>query len=294
MNQPLAPKPGCLDSLEISEIAGDLLTPAEARVRLAHVAGCDVCAGALRLAMHDLERELTPAERQSVAEHLTYLPARPPRIEPTRRRFHWSAAAAALLLVSAGSWYFATRPADVPALLAQASAEARPFDWRLPQAGHGRAQTQRGAESNAPAALLEAQAELAKRAAAGGRSAELLRFEAWSQLLDHQTDAAVRTLEEALKLAPTDLDVASLLGVAYAAQAEAGSPAGFGLAEAQFSRVLAGRPHDLAARFNRGLTYARLGQNQRAGDDWRVLLQAEPDGAWANEIRDRLKEAKLP
>jgi tetratricopeptide (TPR) repeat protein len=294
MNQPFAPKPGCLDSLEIAEIAADLLTPEETRGRLAHVAQCEVCAQALRQTMHDLDRPLTPAEHESIVEHLRDLPARPARAQAAAARFDWRWAAAALVLVSAGSWFFASRGRDVPALLAQASADARPFDWRLPSAGHGRPQTQRGGESSASAALLEAQAELAKRSAGGDRSAETLRLQAWSQLLDHQTDAAILTLENALKLAPGDLDVANLLGVAYAAQAEAGVTAAFGQAEAQLTRVLTQRPNDLAARYNRGLVFSRLGQPQKAIEDWNALIKLEPNGPWASEVQERLREAKLP
>jgi tetratricopeptide (TPR) repeat protein len=277
--------------MEIAEVAGDLLAPADAQRNLAHIAECETCARALRQAIYDLERDLVPAEEEAIAEHLTHHPAYP-RLPEHRKaqKWQWKIAAAALLLISAGSWFYATRSGDVPALLAQASADARPFDWRIPDAAYGRSRTQRGSESTAPAALLEAQAELLKRSDKG--TTEYLRLQGWSELLERQTQAAVRSLEQAQRLAPDSLDVAGLLGVAYA---ESGKQAS---AIAELTRVLTQHPHDRAALYNRGLAYSRQGDTELAVRDWRALLEAEPTGSWSVEVHNLLKEkegaAKLP
>ncbi len=296
MNTSSTSKPGCLSSWELTEIAEDLLPADETQVRLAHVSACDVCGQALRQTIRDLEHELSPTERELIGQVLRQPPSRPVRRNSrTRPKWPhlWSIAAAALVIIAAGSWYLASRRDPVPGLLAQASATARPFDWRLPHADYGRTQAQRGSDQPVPAALLEAQAELAKRSAAGESGVELMRLRAWSELLEHKVDAAVQTLEAARRSAPNDLDVAGLLGVAYAARAEGGAADDYARALAQFSRVLAQRPVDPAALYNRGLTYARLGQGQEAGRDWRTLLRvrqgSEGDRLWSSEVRDRIK-----
>ncbi len=296
MNTSSVSKPGCLSSWELTEIAEDLLPAGEAQVRLAHVSECDVCGQALRQTIRDLEHELSPAEQELIGQVLQRPPSRPVgRNTRTRPKWPhvWSIAAAALVIIAAGSWYLASRRDPVPGLLAQASATARPFDWRLPHADYGRTQAQRGSDQPIPAALLEAQAELAKRWAAGERSIELMRLRAWSELLEHQVDAAVQTLEAARRSAPNDLEVAGLLGVAYAARAEGGAAVDYARALEQFSRVLAQRPSDPAALYNRGLAYARLGQGQEASRDWLALLNmtngSEGDRLWSTEVRDRVK-----
>ncbi len=298
MNTSTVPKPGCLSSWELTEIAEDLLPANEVQVRLAHVSDCDACGQALRQAIHDLEHELSPAERELIGQVLEQPPSRPggrnTRPKSTLPWPHlWSIAAAVFVMIAAGSWYLASRRDPVPGLLAQASATARPFDWRLPYADYGRTQTQRGADQPIPAALLEAQAELAKRWATGERGVEMMRLRAWSELLEHKLDAAVKTLEEASHLAPNDLDVAGLLGVAYAARAEGGAAVDYARSLEQFSRVLAQRPTDPAALYNRGLAYAQLGQVEEASRDWRTLLNvregSERDQLWSTEVRERIK-----
>ena len=302
MNTSSVPKPGCLSSWELTEIAEDWLPANEAQARLAHVSACDVCGQALRQTIHDLERELSAAERQLIGQILEQPPSRPgggevrPRSTTAWPQW-WSIAAAVFVVVAAGSWDLASRRDPVPALLAQASGTARPFDWRLPYADYGRTQAQRGSDQPIPAALLVAQADLAKRWEAGERSVELMRLRAWSELLEHKVDAAVQILEEARRLAPNDLDVAGLLGVAYAAGAEGGAAIDYARALAQFSRVLAQRPTDSAALHNRGLVYARLGQVAEASRDWSALLgvpnRSEGDRLWSNEVRGRLPGIKV-
>jgi len=286
-------KPGCLSTFDIAGIATDILSPHEMHTALSHVGDCGVCAEALRQATLDLDREFTANEIEVIAEYLKHRPAMPASAAKPRPAAWWpAAAAAALLLVSAGVWFFAFPGDSVPELLAQASASARPFESRLPDAPYGRAQVQRGEEANPPAALLKAQAELAKRAAAGERSVDLLRLQAWSELLSHQVGTAVRTLEEARRLAPNNLDVLSILGAAYAAGTEAGSEAGFSSSIDLLSQVLQQRPTDRAALYNRGLAHFRLGQSPAAVADWEALLKVETDPGWAEEVRLLLAQAK--
>lgn len=285
-------KPGCLTSFDIAGLATDLLPPDEMHTALSHVGDCGVCAEALCQATQDLDRELSAAENAAIAGYLKQRPAMPSPSRKERRTTWWPVAAAALLLLSAGTWFFAFPGDSAQELLAQASAAARPFESRLPAAPYGRAQAQRGEEANPPAALLRAQAELAKRAAAGERTVDLLRLQAWSELLSHQVGTAVRTLEEARRLAPNNLDVLSILGAAHAAGTEAGSEAGFSSAVELLTQVLQERPTDRAALYNRGLAYSRLGQPQAAAEDWVALLKVETDPAWAGEVRDLLAQVK--
>ncbi|MBY0503892.1 MAG: hypothetical protein K2X03_08275 [Bryobacteraceae bacterium] len=284
-------RPGCLTSFEIAALVEDLLPLDQAAAALTHLAGCDSCASALRQARQDLTRDLTIAERAVVVNHLARPAGRQSR-RLGRNQQRWAVSAAALLLISAATWYFAFPAESVSDLLAESSAASRPFDFRLPGASYGRVDLQRGAEANPPAALLRAQAALARQAAAGEHNPEFLRLQAWSELLTHQTGAAVRTLEEARRLAPHNLDVVNILGAAYAARAEAVSEAGFRQAVEAFTEVLAARPQDRSALFNRALAYYRQGQTQQAIHDWRALLQVETDEAWIREVRSFLAQAE--
>lgn len=279
MNTSISTKPGCLTPLQIAEVAEDLVEALEAGSRLAHIAGCERCAGELRQVRQLFERDLTPAEAELLAESLAHPPK--PRVARRSAWPMWGAAAAAVLFATlGGGWFLANRTDPVAGLLAEASGVERPFDWRLPQAAYGPVQVQRSGEGVNPAtALLEAQAALAQRA--GASDAEFLRLRGWSEMLDHRMDEAVKTLEQARRLAPEDLEIAGLLGVAYAARPVADE----GLAMEQFARVLARRPQDGSALFNRALLHRRAGRTREAMADWQRFLRVEGGGPWSAEVR---------
>jgi len=293
MNSPTAAKPGCLSSWEIAQLAEDLLPVEESQTLLSHVSECDVCARALRQAMQDLERPLSASEEQAVMELLAHAPAPPRGVKIRVPHYLWGVAAAVVIAVAAASWYFAFRGDPLLGLLAQASALDRPFDWRLPGGDYGPVHIQRGSGRSVSAALLEARSLLMKRSSSQ-RSVDFLRHLAWSQLLEGQLESAIRTLEEARQLAPNDIAVSGLLGVAYSAQAEAGEPGSYPRALEEYSRVLEKRAKDPSALYNRALTHMRMGNAERAAEDWRAFLQVETDDGWRREASERLQTEIKP
>ena len=218
-------------------LAAGLAAKPEADHLLAHAAECAACARLLREALEFLADEPTEnantqgANTQDGAESAFLAQLKTSAAEwreataaklarPPRRAFPvWLPLAAALVLVAGGALWWSLRPGPAPeTLLAKAYTEARPFEYRLPDAGYGPVRQQRGAGSafDRSPALVSAEAEIARRLDGHPDDARLLALKGRAELLEGKNAEAIASLSRALELKPGDPDFTADLGVAYA------------------------------------------------------------------------------
>src|SRR5262249_49804964 len=145
--------------------------------------------------------------------------------QPAWQRTAAAVAAAVVLAVIFGVWWYREGRNSTERLLATAYSQRRTFELRFSGAAYGQFRQERGASDRSrfdrPPALLEAEALIARTLAAHPDSAEWLQARARADLLDWHYDAAIQSLKRALRSDPDSpsmlIDVAS----AYFQRAEA-------------------------------------------------------------------------
>lgn len=204
----------------------------------------------------------------------------------------WGALAAALLLALGATWITARLLRKSPEqLLAAAYRQQRPFEFRLGAAAYSPVRTERGGGSSfaRPAALLDAQARLAKALESKPADPELLRMRARAELLEREPGAAVDTLEKCRELDPRNPQVLADLGTAYALRGDQQNQAADWAAALEYlSRALLMRPSTAEWVFNRALVLERMQNFDQAADRWQEFLRLDPAGGWREEAQAHL------
>ena len=252
-----------------------------------HLASCDRCAAIAREGLEGMEAEearSTPLLRSSGKgwQRATI------RSAGLRR---YGAAAAALIAVGGAAWWWSSRSRDAEVLLAKAYTEARPFEYRLPDAGYGKVRQTRGSESafGRPEALDAATADIRKRLADHPRDRRELALKGRAELLAGNYDAAIESLEQAAPGDQGPAEVLGDLGVAYAGRGDAEKrPRDYGHAAELMLRALAAKPHDQGLEFNVALTYEKLQLANEAIAAWHKFLSENPPDGWRREAVDHL------
>ena len=203
--------------------------------------------------------------------------------------------AAVLALCAAGVWYGwnGFRPQTSDAYLAEAYTKARPFEWRLPDAGYGPVRVEMAESRMESAALQKAGIEVGKLESSSPGTPSTLASRGRLALMRHDADGAVAFLERTLALAPGDAEAESELGVAYALRARvADRPDDYEASIRHFDDVLRRNPDNLHALFNRGVTYRLMGRRTEAVSDFESYLKYDPSSAWSREVREWLAQLK--
>jgi tetratricopeptide (TPR) repeat protein len=267
---------------------------------LAHARQCDACGGALHAMTVDFWEETTEAESQALgalasaqpewqrqmAFNMAEASGRRRVIVPLRT---WLARAAAIILAMGVGWLgwdlgLAPNPAR---LIATAYTERRPFDLRIPGAGHAAVTVQRGPAGSSlqrPAALLEAEAKIARELERNPQSVKWLDLRARAAMLDADADTAVATLERARQRAPDDAVLLADSGMAYALREN------YKAGLEYLGRAIEARPDFAEAVFNRALVYERMSLHEDSAREWRRYLELDKAGPWHEEARQRLQE----
>jgi tetratricopeptide (TPR) repeat protein len=217
------------------------------------------------------------------------------RVIPISSR-SWLTRAAAVIVAAGAGWmawdhWAAT---DAAPLIAEAYAQQRPFEFRIPDAGHSRVRLERGGGNSSfqrPPALLEAEAKIARELAKQPDSVKWLSLRARAEMLGWDPATAIATLQRALDRKPDDPDLTADLGMAYALRAEADRrDLDYAYAIDALSRSLKVRPNSPATVFNRAIVYERMHLNEEAAQEWRHYLALDPSGAWHDEAQRRFGE----
>jgi CHAT domain-containing protein len=217
------------------------------------------------------------------------------------RRFSWrlavlaiAAIALAVTAISAGMRLF--RGPSVDQLLASAYTERRTLEVRIPGAQHAALRVERGAfDSNLekPAALLKAEALISEQLKKKPDDPTWLDARARADLLDGNYDSAVKTLLRARSASADSAPLLTDLGSAYYMRGQSADRVlDYGNAIEALGEALARNPNDPIALFNRALACEQLFLYSQAVADWEHYLREDPQGAWAQEARDRLDALK--
>src|SRR5262249_9578423 len=255
--------------------------------------------------LEDFANEMTEAESQA----LEALPSSQPewQREVARKmadaaggsRVHlgyWLARAAAVLVAAASGWWAWDHwmAKDPSRLIAQAYTQQRPFEYRVPGADRAPVRTVRGGVGSSlqrPAALLEAEAMIARELEKNPDSGNWLALRARAELLAWDAEAAIATLVRALERKPDDPDLLADLGMAYAIRAEARKrDVDYASAIEYLGRSLKAKPNSLEALFNRALVYERMFYYDEAARDWRQYIELDTAGAWREEAQRHLAD----
>jgi CHAT domain-containing protein len=199
----------------------------------------------------------------------------------------------AILLLALTIWLVKPRhPQDPRQLLAQAYSQQRTLELRIAGANYAPVHVLRGTEVsrvNRPTSLLEAEALIAKNIRTNANDVVWLHTQGLADLLENNYDSAISVLDKAHRYTPEDLQVSVDLATAYFLRAEElNLPADFGRAIELQTEVLAKKPTDPIALFNRAIAEERLFLFKQAEQDWQDYLKLDASSGWADEARKRL------
>src|SRR2546430_1761850 len=137
--------------------------------------------------------------------------------------------------------------------------------------------------TDAPGALLKAQALIYDQLASHPSDSKWLRAKAQADLLGGRNDAAAETLELALQLDPKSPEILTDLATAYFQQRN------YARAYESLSQVLALRPNDQLALFNRAIVSENQFLFRQALSDWEQYLKLDSTSQWSAEARGRVE-----
>ncbi|HEU4769922.1 MAG TPA: CHAT domain-containing protein [Pyrinomonadaceae bacterium] len=308
----------CPPASEWPLVAAGQVESGKAGKYLRHAAECDHCGPLMRQATVEFDDEFASDEEEMIAQlkssdpawqkqFARELAAKSPshgRAKVLRGRWTtfrkwqpWALAAAAaivaaVILFPILSRYFSQTPDK---LLAQAYRERRNLELRFEGAQHGPVRIERGGDSrlNRPAALLEAEALIARGLEKEPDSPVWLQAKGRADLLEGNYEAAVQSFQRASELQPDSVSLQTDLASAYFQRAERADRASdYGRAIELLSKVLAKNPDDAVARFNRALVNERMFLYRQALEDWEHYLRLDANGEWANEATQHVNSLR--
>lgn len=323
---PAAPRADCPSASEWPLVVTGQVESEQAREYLRHAEDCDHCGTLLREATVDFGDEFTADEEEMISQLKTSDPAwqkqfarelaakspAPAEVSPGSKakvlRGPWlswrnwqpvALAAAATVIVAVLLFvflnnYYSQRPNK---LLAQAYGERRNLELRFQDAQHGPVHVERskGGDSrlNRPAALLEAEALIARGLEQDPNSLVWLQAKGRADLLEGNYEAAIQSFQKALDLDVNSASLQTDLASAYFQRAELADRASdYGRAIELLSKVLAQNPNDPIARFNRALVNEKMFLYRQALEDWEHYLQLDAKGEWANEATQHINNLR--
>jgi CHAT domain-containing protein len=313
----------CPSKNSIYELVAGLVEGKEAELLLNHAAECDHCGPLLRegaeiLGPADAEEgearikalQTSSAEWQAkVARKLASVGVppeyRPETAEPVKR-YRWFPTVPAWGYVGAGvvvvglaivatiAWH--SRPAYTNSLLAEAYAEHRTLEVRIPGAKYAPMRVERGSGISSlekPSSLLKAEALIAENLRRAPNDSAWLQAKARADLLDGNYQSAIKSLQLALETQSGSPSLLADMGSAYYVRAEAtGRPGDYGSAIQSLSEALAKSPNDPVILFNRALACEQMLLYDQAIKDWEQYLRVEPTGEWAESVRHKLERVR--
>jgi tetratricopeptide (TPR) repeat protein len=175
-------------------------------------------------------------------------------------------------------------------LLAQAYADRRPSEFRMPGAPYTPFRQQRGSANADPLALRAAQEIITRALQRSPASPQWLDQQGRAWLLAWRPDDALTVLNQAHDNDGTDTVILEDMAMAYFERAQVGvnGPADYGAALNLLSQAIAKAPGRAELRFNRAIVYEHLSQIGPAIREWDEFLRLERSGGWADEARTHL------
>jgi CHAT domain-containing protein/cytochrome c-type biogenesis protein CcmH/NrfG len=300
------PPPGeCVEDSQWPLVVAGGLSDEECQRHLAHASQCDRCGPALRDAVRDLQEPPTPEEETFLAE----LETRSSNWSaPKRESEHKGAAGSherrgrsiffgsptlifATLLVAVGIVVVAVRfrqhEESIEQLVAQAYAEDRTMEFRIPGAEPGTLHRERGPRGsilNRSKALILAVQAIQDRLSTKPNDPALLDAKARVEMLDGQPEDAIETLERASESDPDSTAIMTDTATAFLLRAE-NTHSGQDVAKAEdlFIQVLKRAPDNTTALFNLSIAEENQHLYAEALNNWNLFFQYEKDDKWRKE-----------
>jgi tetratricopeptide (TPR) repeat protein len=196
-----------------------------------------------------------------------------------------AATAMAAVIVGIVAWP-AWQLHQVNELTLEAYAEKRQIDFQLPGAPYTPNRRERGAGSERPAALAEAESIAAEQLESHPGDPRWLAARGRIDLLAGDYGTAIERLELALAKLPDSETVQIDLAAAYYQRAQTDD---YQKAYDLLSKVLSKKPDSAAALYNRALAAQGLKFRGKAVEDWNHYLRLDSNGSWADEARRQLQ-----
>jgi tetratricopeptide (TPR) repeat protein len=300
-------------------VAAGVTSATEAEPLLRHASSCDYCGPMLREATEDLDAEISAEESEAIRQLSSadagwqrnlarkMAEASAPGKAETRgsaRTFWafsnwklWTAPLGAAAVVAVGAAILIERNSpslfSTNQLIAQAYSEQRPIELRFPGAAYAPVRQERGTSGparstmDAPPALLQAEAQIARALASHPHDAGWMQAQARADLFEGYADQAITLLQQAEAARPEDasveIDLAAALYERAGTQPDpAASAADYEHALQSLNRALGKNPNDVVALFNRAQLYQQQKKYSEAIADWKRYLQIDPSGRWAD------------
>jgi len=294
------------------------LEGSHAETHLSHAVQCDYCGPLLKEAAETFDDGLTEAEESAIAHLQTSTPhwqrtfaAKLQHGNSTveekvgrasrsgwvwTKRLAFASVAAGLLVFCAwfGREVFArTQPAR---LIADAYTERRALEIRIEGAPYVRLTQERGGGNeqdrmNRPA-LLKAEAEIAQRLRSHPDDVRWLQASGRASLLEDDaasSEAAIGTLEKALRLVPNDRSISVDLASAYLLRGEfLNRKEDYGRAVEILGKTISVAAGDETAEFNYAIALERNQFKNDAKMAWEAFLKNYPNSPWKQEAQDHL------
>lgn len=316
--EPTGSSEACPPASVLEEVAAGMIQAKEAEEFLKHAFQCDHCGPLLREAMDIFAMPQTSDEfarlaalrtsaedwQARFAQKVASLSDPSAVAQPAQSSVkvgwlsaipRWGYVAAALVfLVSASIALSVWRssPAYTNRLLAQAYTDHRTIELRIPGARYARSRVTRSPQvSNVerPAALLEAEALIAREIRKQPRNTRWLQAKVRSDLLDGNYDSAIESARVALEEAPESSDILSDLGMAYFERAESNhSAVDYAQAYQLLSKSLYKHPDDSVLLFNHAIVSEREQFYEKALEDWKRYFTLHTDPSWQEEAQLRM------
>jgi len=310
------PGPDCGADIKWLNVVAGLLPETETRELMKHAAQCGHCGPLLRNAAETLSDETTPKEEKFLASLSSSRPGSQKDMAHTLRGgiqarqqkdpwwggvFTWPKLAYAFAGIAAVAFvaWIGLRtlyPRSAEQLLAQAYAEHRTLEVRIPGATYAPMQAERGtgrSDFDKSPSLLKAEALIGENLSKNPNDPRWLQARGRADLLDGNYEPAIKALKRALEAQHDSPGLLTDLGSAYFLSAEsADRPVDYGHAIESLGKALAKSPDDPVALFNRALACERMFLYTQAVDDWEHYLRIDQQGEWADEARQRLAAVK--
>lgn len=310
----------CVAENEWLKVAAGLLSEVKAIELMKHAAQCGHCGPLLRSAVATLSDEPTLGEEKVLASLSCAQPkwqkdmaqmlrgngqdSEPNvgRVSGWQRFLLWPRLAfpvAALVVVSVAGWLGsrALRPPSASQLLAQAYAEHRTLEMRIPEAQYSPMHVERGTSGSSvdrSQALLKAEALIGENLRKNPNDPGWLQAKAQADLLDGNYEPAIMSLQRALEAQPGAPGLQTDLASAYFLRGLSDTrPADYTVAIDLLGEVLQKQPDNKVALFNRAIVLERMLLFAQAVEDWEHYLRLDPSGAWSQEASERLQRLKL-
>jgi tetratricopeptide (TPR) repeat protein len=298
---------GCPAADELASVAAGLATDIRRDSLLDHASRCDSCGATLRALIEDFSEESGPQTIESLrtaqpewqremAARMAQASGRKPPI-PIRS---WLAAAAAVIAAAGGGWFAWTTwfAANPERLLAEAYTQQRPFDFRVPGAAYAPVRQERGALGSSftkPRPLLQAEDKIAGDLESHPDRAKSLQLRARAEMLEHDPERALATMQHALEQNPDDPALLAEIGMAYAlrAQSRPDRAVDYAYAMDYLERSRRAKPNSRETVFNLALVYQQMNSVDDAIREWGEYLKLDPSGAWHDEAQHHLSDLNL-